>query len=79
MGWLTALSEYDPDDARNIMVNELRIIEFVDPDGGLHTVDMSQSTGGAEMPESVYMDMIGWALAFGLAGKVAAVLAGGED
>lgn len=66
--------DYHPDDKRNIMVNELRIIEYIDPDGALNTVDLSQATGGAELEEQAYMNLVAWALAFSLAPKVAAIL-----
>ena len=70
------MSEYHPDDERNIMVNELRVIEFIDKDGQLNTVDLSQASGGEELVEKSYLNVIMWALAFALAPKVAAVLAG---
>lgn len=57
------------------MVGELRIIQYVDSDGTLVTVDMSQGAGGAELPEEDYSKLIDWAHAFALAPKVAAILA----
>lgn len=71
--------EFEPGDERNIMLRELRIIEYIDPDGGLHTVDLSQGTGGDELLESDYADMVAWAAAYGIASKVAAILAGDES
>lgn len=66
-------------DGVNILVGELRIMQYVDADGVLHTVDLSESNGGAELAEEQYEHLIGWAQAFALAPKVAAVLAGGFD
>lgn len=70
------MSEYHPDDDRNIMVNELRVIEYIDPDGKLNTVDLSQATGGVELEEQAYLNLIGWAFSFAIAPKVSAILAG---
>ena len=70
--------EYEPDDERNIMVRELRVVEYIDADGGLNTVDLSQGTNGAELDESDYMDMVGWATAYGLASKLAAIIEGDD-
>lgn len=71
------MADYEPDDERNILVRELRIIEFLDGNGEAHTVDLSQGTNGAELDESEYADMVAWAQAYGLAGKVAAILESG--
>lgn len=68
------MADYEPDDERNILVRELRVIEFLDGEGDPHTVDLSQGLNGAELEESDYMDMVAWALAYGLAEKVAAIL-----
>lgn len=62
----------------NILVGELRIIQYIDADGVLHTADMSEAHGGAELSDEMYELLIGWARAFALAPKVAAVL-GAED
>lgn len=70
---------FDPDDAGNLLTRELRIIEFVDPEGDLNTVDLSQSTGGEELSESDYLDMAMWAFAYAIASRVAAVLVSRED
>lgn len=67
----------DPGDGVDILVGELRIMQYVDSDGVLHTVDMSESNGGAELSEEMYEHLIGWAQAFALAPKVAAILESG--
>ncbi|WP_207760579.1 hypothetical protein [Mycolicibacterium sphagni] len=73
------MSDIAPDDKGNILVGELRIIQYVDPDGNLNTVDFSQGHGGAELTEDQYSKLIDWAHAFNLAPKVAAILAGSSD
>ncbi|AGT13101.1 hypothetical protein CROSSROADS_103 [Mycobacterium phage Crossroads] len=64
-----------PDDQGNIMVGELRIVQYIDGDGVLSTVDLSQGPGGAELEEEAYSQLLDWAHAFTLAPKVAAILA----
>lgn len=64
------------DDVANILVGELRVIQYIDADGSLNTVDMSQGNGGAELSDEMYEHLIGWAQGFALAPKVAAILAG---
>lgn len=72
-------NEYDPGDEGNLMVAELRIIQYIDPDGTLNTVDLSQGAGGAELEDKEYADLIDWARAFSLSGKVAAILEANGD
>ncbi|ALY07423.1 hypothetical protein SEA_MKALIMITINIS3_103 [Mycobacterium phage MkaliMitinis3] len=64
-----------PDDQGNIMVAELRIVQYIDGDGTLNTVDLSQGPGGAELEDEAYSQLLDWAHAFTLAPKVAAILA----
>lgn len=68
------MADYEPDDERNILVRELRVIEYLDAAGEPHTVDLSQGLNGAELDEADYADMVAWAQAYGLASKVAAIL-----
>ncbi|QXO14341.1 hypothetical protein SEA_CHASER_102 [Mycobacterium phage Chaser] len=71
------MSEYNPDDDQgsNILVRELRIIQYIDEDGSLNTVDFSQGTNGAELDDDGYAILTDWAQAFALSSKVAAILA----
>ncbi|UJQ87107.1 hypothetical protein SEA_VETRIX_101 [Mycobacterium phage Vetrix] len=64
-----------PDDQSNIMVAELRIVQYIDSEGTLNTVDLSQGPGGAELEEQAYSQLLDWGHAFALAPKVAAILA----
>ncbi|ASR87136.1 hypothetical protein J4T94_gp080 [Mycobacterium phage Krypton555] len=73
--------EFDPDtagDDGNLLVAELRIIQYIDADGNLNTVDFSQGAGGVELEENDYAKLLDWARAFVLAPKVAAILAGND-
>lgn len=66
-------------DEANVLVGELRIVQYIDSDGVVHTLDLSESNGGAELSEEMYEHLIGWASAFALAPKVAAILASVDD
>ncbi|MGH3953518.1 MAG: hypothetical protein ACRDTI_05730 [Mycobacterium sp.] len=68
------MSEYDEGEA-NMLVSELRVIKFIDGEGDLHTVDLSQGQGASELEDSERADLIEWAQSFGLAPKVMAVIA----
>ncbi|SIL72755.1 hypothetical protein [Mycobacteroides abscessus] len=72
------MTDYD-DDGRNIMVAELRIIKFIDDEGALHMVDLSQGAGGAELEDHDRADLVEWAQSFGLAPKVMSVIASMTD
>ncbi|ADL71060.1 hypothetical protein SEQ_HALENA_97 [Mycobacterium phage Halena] len=68
-------TENQPDDQGNLMVAELRIVQYIDSEGTLNTVDLSQGPGGKELAEEEYSQLIDWAQAFTIAPKVAAILA----
>lgn len=67
------MSEFD--DESNIMVSELRIIKYIDGDGDLHVVDLSQAAGGDELDEPEYLSLIEWARAYILADNVMSIIA----
>ncbi|NGX06437.1 MULTISPECIES: hypothetical protein [Mycobacteroides] len=72
------MSEYDANEA-NILVSELRVIKFINSEGDLHTIDLSQGQGGSELEDCERADLIEWAQSFGLAPKVMAVIASLTD
>ncbi|MDM2320518.1 Uncharacterised protein [Mycobacteroides abscessus subsp. abscessus] len=72
------MSEYNMDKA-DILVSELRVIKYIDGDGDLRTIDLSQGQGGSELEDSERADLIEWVQAFGLAPKVMAVIASLTD
>lgn len=72
------MTEFNEDTA-NILVSELRVIKFIDGDGDLRTVDLSQGQGGSELEDSERADLVEWAQSFGLAPKVMAVIASLAD
>lgn len=65
-------------DDSDLLVGELHVLQYVDSNGVLSTVDLSQGPGGEELSETMYEHLIGWAQGFALAPKVAAILAAGD-
>lgn len=53
-----------------ILVAELRIVQSMDADGGIHVYDVSQSSDGSELEPSKALELIEWARASVLAPMV---------
>lgn len=44
-----------------IVLNQLHIVEFLDPDGDIYKIDLSVGGDGEELPTSKYYELAEWA------------------
>lgn len=57
-----AVAEYGSD-VRQLKLNELRVIEYMDADGEIRVVDLSQDNAGGEINPAKQLELIEWARA----------------